>query len=272
MTNDVVVITICKNEKRYLREFVAYHLGMGFDRVVIGDNNDPDGEEYSELLADFIEHGQVQLINLRGKEGFQKEFYNTITDYGVRYQWGAYIDADEFITFSPEANEKYKHNIKNFLFDEKNRKIRIFKLNWMMYGDNGKIEYEDAPVTERFPEPLPDCEENEHCKSILRGDVMPYFEYSPHATNGIGHQYTPSGKDVGPGPFNEKKDYSILYVRHYYTKSLQEWCEVKMGRGYADYKRTERKDYYPLSTYFEFNEVTEEKIKWLKEHGYEYNQ
>ena len=270
MTNDVVIVTICKNESRYLREFVAYHLGIGFDRIVIGDNNDVNGESYDALLNDYISEGKVQLIDLRGKEGYQKEFYNNITDYGVRYQWAAYIDADEFVTFSPSADKKYGHDIKKFLFDTKNKGIRVFKLNWMMYGDNGKIEYEDAPVIDRFPEPLPDNEDNEHCKSILRGDVFPNFEYSPHATNGIGRQYSPSGHDVGPGPFSKAKDYSVLYIRHYYTKSLQEWCEIKMGRGYADYKRNERKEYYPLKTYFKYNEWTKEKQKFLEEHGYEY--
>ena len=72
MTNDVIIVTICKNESRYLREFVAYHLGIGFDRIVIGDNNDVNGESYDALLNDYISEGNVQLIDLRGKEGFKK--------------------------------------------------------------------------------------------------------------------------------------------------------------------------------------------------------
>ena len=42
----VIVVMIVKNEMRYLREFVDYHLDLGFDQIVIGDNNDVDGERY----------------------------------------------------------------------------------------------------------------------------------------------------------------------------------------------------------------------------------
>ena len=74
------------------------------------------------------------------------------------------------------------------------------------------------------------------------------------------------------GPFNDKLEYTILYVRHYYTKSLQEWCENKLGRSYADYLRSDKVDYYPLKDYFIYNEYTPEKAEWLKEHGYNYEQ
>lgn len=273
--DDVIIVMICKNESRYLREFIGYHLGLGFDRIVIGDNNDLDGERYETLLADYIDQFKVQLIDLRGKQGWQKIFYNNLENWGIRYKWAAFIDTDEFITFSPLGEKLFGGNIKNFL--NSRNFVRAYKLNWRIYGDNGHIEYEDKPVIERFPEPLNErvtfhykFPENYHVKSILRGDIKVHFTNNPHGINELNEYYSPAGKMVGGGPFNEDLEYNILYIRHYYTKSLQEWCENKMGRSYADYLRSDKIDYYPLKDYFIYNEWTEEKQKFLDEHGYEY--
>ena len=60
----VIVVMIVKNEMKYLREFVDYHLALGFDQIVIGDNNDLDGETYDELLKDLIaeDHRRVHYV------------------------------------------------------------------------------------------------------------------------------------------------------------------------------------------------------------------
>lgn len=273
--DDVIVVVICKNESRYLKEFIDYHLGIGFDRIVIGDNNDVDGEKYEELLAEYINASKVQLIDLRGKQGYQKIFYNNLDFYGIRYKWAAFIDTDEFITFSEMGKKIFNNNIKDFL--KSRNYVPAYKLNWRIYGDNGNIFYEDKPVIERFPEPLDskvtfhyNFPENYHVKSILRGDVPVNFTNNPHGINELQEYYSPAGKMLSGGPFNEDIEYSVLYIRHYYTKSLQEWCENKLGRSYADYLRSPTVDYYPLKDFFIYNKWTEEKQKFLDEHGYKY--
>lgn len=272
---DVIIVMICKNESRYLREFIDYHLGIGFDRIIIADNNDIDGERYENLLKDYIVAGKVQLIDLRGKQGMQKIFYNNLKHYGIEYEWAAFIDTDEFITFSEAGRKLFNNDIKNFL--RSRDYVKAYKLNWMLYGDNGEIYYKNEPVTSRFPKPLDKnvifhykFPENSHVKSILRNDVVVNFTDNPHGINECNDYYTPQGLPVNGGPFNFNLEYSVLYVRHYYTKSLEEWCTNKMGRSYADYLRSDRIDYYPLKDYFIYNEWTEDKQKFLDEHGYKY--
>lgn len=273
---DVIIAMICKNESRYLREFIAYHLDLGFDKIVIADNNDIDGERYERLLADYIAAGKVQIVDLRGQQGMQKIFYNNLSKYGVApYEWAAFIDTDEFITFSEIGKKIFNNNIKNFL--NSRSYVKAYKLNWRIYGDNGKVFYEEGNVVDRFLEPL-DKEvkfhykfpENSHVKSILRYDVPVHFTDNPHGINECNDYFTPKGEPVNGGAFNFNLEYDILYVRHYYTKSLEEWCTNKLGRSYADYLRSTTVDYYPLKDYFIYNEWTEEKQKFLDEHGYKY--
>ena len=275
MNKDIIIVMICKNESRYLKEFIDYHLALGFDRIVIGDNNDINGERYENLLKDYIDKGKVILIDLRGKQGMQKIFYNNLAHYGIYYEWAAFIDTDEFITFSDTGKAIFGNNIKNFLHSRDY--VKAYKLNWRIYGDNGNIEYENKPVIERFPEPLAkdvkfhyDFPENSHVKSILRYDVPVNFTTNPHGIVECNDYYTPKGIPINGGPFYFPLEYDVLYVRHYYTKSLEEWCTNKLGRSYADYLRSDKVDYYPLKDYFLYNEWTPEKAKWLEDHGFKY--
>jgi len=272
---DVIIVMICKNESRYLREFIKYHLDLGFDKIVIADNNDADGERYETLLQDYLDAGRVQLIDLRGKQGMQKIFYNNLNFYGIQYEWATFIDTDEFITFSDVGKKIFGNNIKNFLHSRDY--VKAYKLNWRIYGDNGEIYYKNEPVIDRFPEPLSkevlfhyNFPENSHVKSILRYDVPVNFTDNPHGINECQDYYTPKGTPVNGGAFNFNLEYDVLYIRHYYTKSLEEWCTNKLGRSYADYLRSDLVNYYPLTDYFIYNEWNEDKQKFLDEHGYKY--
>lgn len=273
--DDIIIAIICKGEYKYLREFVEYHLNLGFDRIVIADNNDIDGERYDELLADYIKETKVMIFDFRGKQGMQKLFYNNLKNLGIEYEWAAFIDTDEFITFSEVGKKIFGNNIKNFLHSRDY--VKAYKLNWLLYGDNGNIVYEDKPVIERFPEPLSKnvtfhyrFPENSHCKSILRYDVPVHFTDNPHGINECDEYFSPKGIPIKGGAFNFDLEYDILYIRHYYTKSLEEWCKNKLGRSYADYLRSDAIDYYPLKDYFIYNKYTHEKEKWLEDNGYKY--
>lgn len=272
-----IVVVICKNEGKYIKEFVDYHLNLGFDQIVIGDNNDVDGEKYDSVLKEHIDNGRVVIVDLRGKQGFQKIFYNTLDNYGIQYEWAAFIDTDEFITFSDAGKKIFGNNIKKFLGSR--NYVNAYKLNWRIYGDNEEIEYREGNVVDRFPNPLDenvrfhyDFPENYHCKSILRYDVKVNFTDNPHGINNLTSYFSPAGVPIPGGPFNTDIEYSILYIRHYYTKSLQEWCENKLGRSYADYLRSDRIEYYPLKDYFIYNTLTADKVKWIREHKYEFAQ
>jgi hypothetical protein len=45
------ISAIAKNEQQYIKEFVQHHLKLGFDKIIIYDNNQSNGEHYDELLA-----------------------------------------------------------------------------------------------------------------------------------------------------------------------------------------------------------------------------
>lgn len=271
---DIIIALICKNEYDYLREFVEYHLNIGFDKIVIADNNDTDGERYDELLKDYIDKGQVILQDWRGQHPVQKVFYNKmINERPIPYEWCAFIDTDEFVTFSKKSPYQ---NIKDFLHSNPNAKA--YMLNWQVYGDNGEITKREGNVVDRFPNPkeknfhfhYKNIPENAHIKSILRYDVKGSFVNQPHVITPSDNTllyHIPNGKTSIPAPFNPNIDFSVVYLRHYYTKSLEEWINKKWGRKYADCPYSPQIKYYPIDDFFIYNLKTKSKVEYLKEHG-----
>lgn len=266
-----IVCCICKNEGRYIEEFVEYHLELGFDKIIIGDNNDIDGERYDDQLKDYIDYGEVEIVDLRGKVAQQLPFYNNIIK-NYKYEWCAFIDCDEFITFA-----KYSEytDIKDFLNSRRN--VYAYALNWRVYGDNNRVFAGEGDVLDRFKIPMPDdfkfhynFPENNHIKSLIKlsGDEF-IFDRTPHNVNFSGY-YSPNGTKIATGPFNPGLDFDVLYIRHFYTKSLEEWVNKKMKNKFADCIPNNALKYYPIDDYFKYNKITDAKIKYLKQHGIEY--
>lgn len=262
----ISVACICKGEYPYLREFVDYHLLLGFDKIIIADNNDMDGERYDTLLGAYVDMGKVVVMDYRGRNAAQLRFYNEIIA-AREYEWCAFIDADEFLTLP--IGSKFR-NIKEFLRSD--IRIKAYKVNWMVFGDCGQIRKTNGNVVDRFVTPQKKnfkyhyaFSENAHVKSILHRDVWSWFKNNPHVATNVAYNL-PNGDDCDSSPFNMRIDYNTIYIRHYYTKSLEEWMTIKNQRGFAT--RIDRTEAYPIEDYFIYNDLTKDKIHYLFARGY----
>lgn len=263
--NDIIIALIVNREYDYIREHIMYHLSLGFDKIYIGDNNFDNDERYEELLADLIKENKVVILNYRHAPSQQIPFYNHIIK-NVEYEWCAFIDCDEFLTFS--ENSPFK-NIKDFLHSNPN--ILNYHVNWMCYGDNGYCYKTSNSVLSRFTVPMKKdfsylyhFPENKHIKTILNKKSKGTF-INPHSVL-EDNAYNPSGKKVDRGFFSDM-DYDVLYIRHFYTKSLEEWVNKKMVRHGGNNKNLN----YNLERYFIYNEKTEEKLNFLNNKKYHMN-
>ena len=266
-----VICAIAKFEYNYIKEWVDYHLKLGFDKIIIYDNNDIDGERYDELLSEFIERGQVELRDVRGKRAMQRVVYNEFYHEGD-FDWVAIIDIDEFI--SPNR-AKYK-NIKEFI--EKNSEADAIYLYWQTYGDAGKCTASIVPALKRFVVPANKNSlidnalkrQNAWGKSIIKKGLPVEYLHEHFITNPNNLHYVDSnGNDVSPYLFypDEKyveSTYHQCYIKHLYTKSLYEYIDCKVRRPAAN---SMGEMHFP-SKYFKVNEINEEKRKYLESIGY----
>ena len=53
-SSKVLLCAIGKNENLYAKEFIEHYLFLGFDKIIIFDNNDLKGEYFNDILIDYI--------------------------------------------------------------------------------------------------------------------------------------------------------------------------------------------------------------------------
>lgn len=255
---NAVICCIAKCENPYIDEWVQYHLALGFDHIYIYDNNDLNGEIFPSNIA---ENSKVTIINCRGKLSYQEIAYTLFyKEYSLNFDWVAYIDVDEFITFSKESSIANVHDfLSRFSTD-----VDIIHLNWMCYGDSDTTDISTWKVIDRFVTPLEydkkvqyNFPENNHVKPIIRGGM----EIGDRMIN----VHTPREGEYKVADANgctienscfKPYDFSVAYIRHYVTKTIYEWL-AKISRGLATVCNSD--DLYTIDRFFLYNKPSKEK-------------
>lgn len=253
----VLLCAIAKQENLYIKEWVEYHLKLGFDHITIYDNNEPDGERISDVVGCYP---NVNIIDFRGKHQksceMQVAAYNACYKGAGAYDWVMFMDIDEFLWF------KDYNSIKPFLEQHWVKKANVIRFHWKCYSDNGKLKYEDLPVMERFTEECKDKSVNYHMKQLYRTNLGTLRIVNVHYTNHVNNIYYPDGK---PAPYitttRDKNIHdSIAHIKHYVTKSLEEYVKIKYARRGVGSSKTRLN----LDFYFKYNDKTDEKLKYYK--------
>ena len=270
-TGKIALCCIAKLENRYIRDFVEYYKNLHFDRIIIYDNNDPDGERFEEVLGDYIVSGFVEIVDFRGRKIAQLEAYDDCyAKNSRRYDWIAFFDCDEYLTFTDKSLD-----IHSFLSKEKYLPFQVMHVNWMVYGDNDLLEDDGRSVMERFKNPVLPLDfstmgfpENNHVKTLIRGG-MPYQRWcNPHT---IISDYllccNPEAQQTDlRSPFQDFT-FDTAYLRHYSTKTIGEWVKNKMKRGIPDRPEASWRKALSLDRFFKTNKQTPEKLAYAEQIG-----
>ena len=82
----------CKMGNRYIREWVEYNKTIGFDNIVICDNN-RDGEgNFHDVIDDYINSGYVIIEDYRNLQVIQNISYaECYAKYRGVYDWIAFF-------------------------------------------------------------------------------------------------------------------------------------------------------------------------------------
>lgn len=247
-----VVFACAKNEGNYIREWAEHYFNIGFDKIFIADNNEVGDNSLYEAISDYADAGKIQIFDCRGKEGIQVAIYSRFCEVG-NYKWCGYFDCDEFFEMSVYTN------IKEFLAPME--EYDCISFNWLIFGPNGNIYKKSGTVQERFPLPLSPVlymKENVFIKSIVKGGEGRFSgcqfngSHVPQCNN-TEIKYSIGGYNE---PYQSKiihahypPSYKFGYIKHYYTKSYEEWKE-KASRGWPDNTKT-----LDVSRYSLFNET-----------------
>jgi hypothetical protein len=136
-----VLVCIAKLEQNYIKEFVQYHLALGFQRIYLFDNEDVP--TYGQILRKFGDY--VVVTHLPGKKYQTPPQYQAFSHFVTNYMYYTdlthvcHIDIDEFIVLKKHNN--IKEFIKEYIYDgENNVMCGGICMNWRFFGSSNKTE------------------------------------------------------------------------------------------------------------------------------------
>lgn len=248
------ICAIAKKEHDYIPEWIEHHLSIGFDIIYFYDNNDVGDDRQLAVLQPYIDQHKVVYTNIQGARTAQMLVYNLA--YNIcDCMYMAFIDLDEFIVFNPDQSIQTIDQLMT---------SNYIHLSWEVYGDNDLVYKDDRPCLERFATPLDHqfCSsysfpENYHVKSILRTDLNIKWK-NPHYPVSREICRNAAGNIVdGSSPFMTP-DYSVCWIKHFYTKTAEEYIANKFYRTHAD---TDTGNFeYDMNVFFKYNKKTPDKL------------
>ena len=268
-SDKVAICAIGRLENRYAKEFVAHHLKLGFDKIYIYDNNHEGEERFEDVLKSYIQKKKVEIIDWRGREHDQCHAYrDCYTRFGNDYQWIAFFDFDEHLKLA--TSKSIKDVLKNIDAD-------CVCLSWRTMSDNGLIEYINDKLEKRFTKAAPAGTKdhngiiaNHFLKSFVRGGLPWIYWKHPHTPVIKGTYLYIDGKTkLNGSACYPKPDYSVARLDHFTTKTIAEWMEIKVKRGFGcKASNTEKLRRNPIEVFFCYNERTLMHDEWLRMNGY----
>ena len=230
------ICAIARNEHKYLRDWVLYHLDLGFDKVFV----------YNHGNNGTFTHDKLTIIPFEPKTGCpQTEAYN---DYVKNndFSWCAFIDVDEFITGDLSILDKVQN------YDA----IRLYE---KLYGDDELIYPTEGPVYSRITHEIK--QPMLHSKMIVK--KRDWNIDNPHVFRNKLKVCNSNLEEVNMGKSMEyynTRFFNNLYIRHYRTKTLKEFCEQKLDLPRVYVPKEKRTFEY----YFRVNKKTEAKLNYIR--------
>jgi hypothetical protein len=230
MSERVISTLLCivKDEGPYIIEWIAYHKVIGFERIMIYDNDSGDGSgEVLRLLGDL---GEIDYVPWPWPADHPTNPQSAAYQDGLarvagRTDWLCILDADEFLVLK-------RHGSVNALLADY-RSVNGLAVHWNVFGSNGLTGVDDRPVIERFTR----CGGvhkfvAKHIKSFARVDAVTrvaihYFVLRQ------GRYVNTEFRDVKPAPVQDIPTHEVAQINHYFSKTYAEWT-VKRARGRAD--------------------------------------
>ena len=226
----IAVVAIAKDEDPYLLEWLAYHLALGVDHIVLYDNGSrvPIASQISTLGAwGFVSVRQWR--DVAGKDSQLEAYAHYLRNYRRRFEWTAAIDLDEFICLPQHET------IQNFLagFDHANGIV----INWRYFGSSGQTHHKPGRLTERFTRAAQLHNGiNTGVKAIYRTAEIERLihHWSPLLTP---RRVCSADGTLVPNETHtvlpiKESNFACAQINHYFVKSREEW-DRKARRGYS---------------------------------------
>lgn len=218
------ICTIIKNEHLFLKEWIEWHLGIGFNAIHLFE--DKDSKSHKEIckkynnvyLRRYEDDEEVRnLLEYQGSSHRQKVLY----DYFARqskevYDWVGFFDLDEFVMFADGYNlDKLCVEFEPY---------SAVLLNWKMMGASGHINRPRTRVVESY---------TQECETLLKDKEWCYKSFvNINRFQGFENLHMAKGYvNTNHERITDDLYYDKCWLNHYFTKSFEDWLDRIYKRG-----------------------------------------
>jgi hypothetical protein len=245
---NVAICAVIKDEHQYLSEWIEYHLALGIDAIYLYEDEGSESHydicsKYDNVfltgLADFI--GEIHTHTNK-----QLRLYNKfLLDFRSIVDYVFFIDLDEFVAFE-----------EGFTLEDLVKKCSIsgaLLIPWKIYSANGLINKTGENVVDTFVVSIENPRKGDlDYKTFAKVSCQEDKSYMKHH-----HEHALAR----PLYASEKRK---CHLKHYITKSWEEWCERILRRGQIV------RNYRKLDDFFLYNKdmegIREELYKYCEKH------
>jgi hypothetical protein len=243
VTHSKVIITAMKNEAPYILEWVAHHLVIGFDHIVVLTNDCTDSTD--RILSRLDALGYITFRpNRPGQGGVHRTALRRAARLDVvqNADWLYVTDADEFLNIHCGDN-----TVDALIAASGGNAVDVIMIPWRIFSNNRRPVLRDMAVTQQFIDAELSYDDGgagrRFVKSIFRNrNVYKRIGlHNPHARDdqasalrwtlpgGVQATHLHGGNHVQP-PFGQE----FAQINHYAVRSAQAYL-LKRDRGRANH-------------------------------------
>lgn len=214
-----MVCAIARDEVPAVRDWVLYHMAIGFEHILIYDNG--NSPPLSEVLREDCASGLVSVLPFPSRNSPQlSAYFHCLENYRGKVRWIAFLDLDEYLV--PLAHT----DIRDFL--DEYRDCAALGVSWRVFGSNGHIVRPKLSVPRAYTHVL---RESNHIKSIV-DPAKTNRPFSPHHFGYVqGSWCVNEDRFPIPGAVSYPT-FKRIQLNHYYYRSQQDYA-AKIARGLA---------------------------------------
>ncbi len=226
-TKKSAVVLIVKNEENSIRHWVEWHKNIGFNSIIVFDDNSSDKTQ--EVLSELYSEGIVYLEPLVGDhhdwyyERQQRCYRKAIEKYCGSHEWMAFFDADEYLFL--------ENNVTIEVFLSKFEDAHAVAINWCNYGSSGHVLKSDkSPVEDYTWHSQTTSHVNRHVKTILRPQFLGRKWHNVHSFDIDPNRYfLEDGSLVEWGPeigiIDRNPSWQNAKLMHFQCRSMEDFVE-----------------------------------------------
>lgn len=257
----VAIIAIAKNENLYINEWLEYHFKLGFDNIIVCDNDD------ELILKDVVKDKRVIIEDYTKIKNVQQIAYQqTFRKYKCQYDWILLIDIDEFLVLEKDRN------VNEFL-SRFNKDVECIKLCYKHFSDNEELDVIDGNynVFDRFKTEIKfknDDMLKQFIKTTISDSLIDYIRQhniwrDVVTVDSLNNSCSATDK------YLRRIVHEIAWINHYRTKTIGEFIRQKYFRGGPNNNGPKYKN---LMYFWETNKKTKEKVDYAEKLIAEYEQ